>query len=85
MQKSVEKKQIHFYFIFLHWVISLVNYENWVAVIKRLTAGLVPSGMFTVDLSDLCPPRHDIPIQFWDLLVFMNEENYRNIYHYLGQ
>jgi hypothetical protein len=51
---------------FLHWVMSFVNYKNWITMVKALTSGPVPSGIVTVDLSDFCPPRQSSPIgQLW--------------------
>lgn len=41
----------------LHWVMSLVNYQNWIVMVKVLTAGPLPSSIVTVDLFDHCPTR----------------------------
>jgi hypothetical protein len=49
---------------FLHWVMSLVNYENWIAMVKVLTAGPVPSSIVTVDRFDHCLPRQGCNIHF---------------------
>jgi hypothetical protein len=37
---------IFYFFIFLHWVMSLTNYENGVVIVKRLRANALKGGNF---------------------------------------